>query len=227
MKNVILNFLKTTLEKATMLISKLREQAGWLIPLLLLIIVGAAIWMYSSYVDQKLTSAAVAKKTKDETDRPNALIPNQRLVAFCVRNHAVPDWQRDLSGDLYTIDLQDALMRADHRPILITNGRIYDVRRTDSVYLVSVKEEFSHSTLYFQLSADGEIINTIRKNKHNLDYDMIVHIAAVRRTAFQVIGDVVKDEKDQPSAEISIDNGDDFIITGQCLGIETSDPGKS
>jgi len=193
---------------------QLKQYGGCLGMIVILIVIGIFMWRYHASEVQKEKAIATIVKQKADTDRLHDVAANQRLTAFYTRYNAVIDWGNHISEQPYTIELQNALIRTDNRPILV-QGEIGDLLKNDQSISIYLAQKLNHSpSLFFDLTCDKYIADTIINNHSDGStyaiYDVIVKVKTVTQN---------QPENDESNKSTSLST---FTITGQCIAIEPS-----
>lgn len=178
--------------------------------------------------------------TKDERSEKDSKIV-QEVQELCSKYNAVANWRQnfdtnDLFQETYTIQVEDALIRTDNRPILFY-GSIKDVVRESDRYLVYFGGGGFAQLLSLSNSGLGSILNLLYPEIYFvLDctsdqvkkillqsagsfeyYAVIAQIGEVKKIKFKLSADAGEDEEDVSVYIASSSNV--FIARGECLDL--------
>ncbi|HZX12933.1 MAG TPA: hypothetical protein VFF49_00865 [Thermodesulfobacteriota bacterium] len=173
-------------------------------------------------------SANQAKKEKTESEKIKTEQIKQAISEMVARHNAIADWKKSffpkdpnaLLNNIYTIDLEAALVRSDNRPILFV-APVVDVERRDNKYFVHfqtggfILHSLFSPDIHFVLECDSEQAKKIMAQQPNMfdEYAVVAFISSVRRAMFKVNADPVSSEE----ADLVVEPSGIFIVNGQCL----------
>ena len=194
--------------------------------LILLVMIVVAITLSSCDSDSSEEAAQEERKHKIA----------EEVQELCSKHNAVKDWKqrigkKDFGEHIYTIEIEDALIGTDGRPILLT-ASIHDIVRESDKYLVyfsrgSILSFFlaSASDLDFLLSFDVHFVlectaDQVKEIIHNpaamLDYyAVIAQISKVEKVRFKLEGKYGSNE----DVTVNLETADVFIAKGKCLDL--------
>ena len=173
-------------------------------------------------------SANQAKKEKTESEKIKTEQIKQAISEMVARHNAVADWKKNfvqkdpnaLLNNIYTIDLEAALVRSDNRPVLFY-APVVDVERRDNKYFAHfqtggfILHSLFSPDIHFVLECDSEQAKKIMAQQPNMfdEYAVVAFISSVRRAMFKVNADPVSSEE----ADLVVEPSGIFIVNGQCL----------
>ncbi|MBW8015067.1 MAG: hypothetical protein FVQ82_02700 [Planctomycetes bacterium] len=174
------------------------------------IVITALIWRVSRVKLEKKSKFRI-KQTIDE------------MVAKC---NAITDWDKsfvdyekkvdDGHRSIYTIDIKEALVNDEHRPVLFY-GYVSDVKKIKETYF-AVFTMVENVDISFALKCNSEQIEKIlnQPTKDYADsYAVFATISEIHRPEFEV--DAYQDSEDGPY--ILVEPGDYYIANGICLDL--------
>lgn len=171
------------------------------------------------------------KETKrKETQQAKEAQRTKLLDNFSKAYNADTTWQESLKGKgLWTMTVQDALIRSDGRPIAGFAG-LLDVERRGSKYVLHLSPSklsfsFFHD-LIFTLECALPDLKAASGSEFNLDlltgmvlnadYMFAARINNVRRAVFKLDAHATGEE----DADVEVKTGTRFIASGECLGVK-------
>lgn len=145
------------------------------------------------------------------------------VSAMAEKYNAVTDWKDNFKGrfsfldSTYTIELQDAIVKTDGRPILFFSG-LNDIVQKDGKYYLYFGDlfgGFSGPDILFILEATPDLIKEIIAHKHNCleNYAVISQIKEVEKVRFQLTSTAVDSEK----IDVEFAPSNIFIAKGNCI----------
>ena len=197
-------------------------------------LIGAVIVVVIFVVLLKTDSSNHNKAGKQDTESAKKFQLEPQVKELCSKYNAVTDWKqrigkKEFGEHTYTIEVEDALIRTDGRPILFNYG-VYDIVRESDNYLVyfsvfSTIKAMNHaiaSGLDFFLSCDVHFVLdcTADQVKQIINhptgcYAVIAQISEVEKVRFKLEGYSGKYE------DVGVDLGtsDVFMAKGKCLDL--------
>lgn len=142
--------------------------------------------------------------------------------------NAVIQWERDLESlnQVFTIHLQDALVRKDQRPILLIS-RISDIEKEKDRYFLNIEVTadviFRDTFVYhYTLECDPDCMINLNAqlSQHSLtsdnnEYAIIALISSARKLRFNISTSSHGEEK----ASLDLDTFGDALVNGRCLDL--------
>jgi hypothetical protein len=179
-------------------------------------------------------------KKPDEPNEAAQTEKNQQMKArvqeFSSHYNAVTDWAETLSElSPYTVEVQDALIRADSRPVLVL-GTVEDVAKESDKYVVRFSnllnsvfvEELDNllylTDIYFVLDCTPEQVKKIMLHRQvslSGDCAVIAEISQIKKVEFQLKG-YLEDYDSEGYPEVRIDlepSSNAFIAKGKCIDL--------
>lgn len=189
------------------------------------VVVGIILNGCDSDTPKKTTQQAKEDETPEEVKK------------LCSQYDAVTDWEEYLSKKAYgqhtyTIEVEDALIRSDGRPILF-HCVVDDIVRESDKYVVYWSAGFGSSawilsraifTPDFRFVLDctpSQIEKLKRQSAGTFDYyAVIAQISEVEKIRFEVTGRSSRDEDSvYEQVSINLETSDTFIAKGKCLDL--------
>jgi len=169
------------------------------------------------------------KAGKQDTESAKKIQLAPQVQELCSKYNAVADWKQRIGkkgfGEhTYTIEIEDALIRTEGRPILFTYP-VYDIVRESDKYLVyfsvgSTMESIFHavaSGLDFFLSCDVHFVLDCTSDQ----VKQIINHPAGRYAVIAQISEVEKIRFELSSGEsgekVHVETSDVFMAKGKCL----------
>jgi hypothetical protein len=138
------------------------------------------------------------EKIEDKEFNKEIQILKQAVSDMVKKHNAITDWDKNLdtySPYTYTIQVEDALIRSDNRPILFF-GRVNDIAKKANKYFIHFSM-ISHN-IYFVLECNEEQVKKILNKQDIHFYAFIALISSIQRTEFK-------------------EQAPDFIAKGVCM----------
>ena len=185
------------------------------------IIGGIGVWWFS--VKHNTVKNEKAQEAKSEYEQEEK---QKTITQFSNKYNAVSDWSELLSkksatSPILTMEIEDALLRKDNRPILL-RVTLDDVERKENKYLAYFSADFSvdFTSLKFILDCNDEQIKKITQRQLRLsdEYAVIAEIQKIRKITFE---SAVEDKDGEESGTYIMDT---LIATGKCLDLLFSGP---
>lgn len=191
---------------------------------IILIVLGVSYWIISSIVS---TRQAESKKQADNAEtqevKAEELLKIKKSVQDMVAKYnAMTDWQGILKKKsiepVFTLEVQDALIRKDSRPIVFVSA-VEDIVRDSNNYTAHFHNKYKHlfrADIHFVLDVTPDQVQEIMKHPNSIFeyYAVFVNINSVRKIRYEVVAD---DDKG-----VSIDSSmtsNVFEATGRCLDL--------
>jgi hypothetical protein len=158
-------------------------------------------------------------RLKKEDERINILVKNTPAVAQMVAKYqAVQFWENDVKdiGHVFAVNVQEAIVRGNKRPILLIN-QIDDLAKEGDKYYINFESLTYTHDIYFTLECNAEQVNKLTTQSSGPDdeYAIIADVTAVRKLKFNVSA-FPKGEED---AELDLNTSDAFTAEGKCLAL--------
>lgn len=193
--------------------------------LIVLVLLALAFWFISSKVNEKKSRA---EKQKLETAKRSE---TKNFVSTMAAEHnAVVEWGQalDKEGGLsfrfnptYTIEVEEALISTDNRPILFFAG-IDDIVKKGDKYLVyfgnnNWLSNYSSADIKFVLDCTPDQVKKImsQPTKQLENYAVISQIMEVKKVGFQLTASSSVYEE----VNVELEPSNVFIATGHCLDL--------
>jgi len=165
-----------------------------------------------------------SKKERVEEKRQTT----QQVRELCSKYNAVANWDKDFDDDkfsfytFYTLDVQEALIRADGRPILFFAG-VEDVIKRANKYSVRFFAHYPPTSRSLDLildctsnQVDKIVSHTPSSSLFRLDdYAVIAQISEVEKLKFALRAYA----QGYDYAEVDVEAPNRFIATGSCLDL--------
>lgn len=158
----------------------------------------------------KETAEAVERQHKDQERK-------EKLKAFAAKHEATGDWVKVLDRRPFTLDLQTALIRTDHRPVLFI-ASVNDIEPLGKDrYRVTFEGEAysSQPGVAFILECTSEHISQIQDSFS--EYAVVARIASVRRIQFGIKSETATRSEETPALRVKTANM--FEASGVCVGV--------
>lgn len=191
-------------------------KAAFLIVLLII-----AFWFISIGTTEKRSKL---KEQKLETEKN---IQTKNIVSGMIAKHnAITDWRKGLGREqpislehAYTIEVEDALIKTNGRPILFFGG-INDIVSKEDKYLVYFSNWFDSITsadVHFILDCTPDQVNKIRSQPTELfeNWAVISQITEVKRIRF----DLIAESSSSDEVRVAFAPSNVFIAKGHCLDL--------
>lgn len=124
------------------------------------------------------------EKTEDKEINKKIQILKQAVSDMAEKHNAITDWEKNLDKhSLYTIQVEDVLIRSDNRPILFF-GRVDDITKKANKYFLHFKKMLS-PWIYFVLECNEEQVENILHNKDSTFYAVAARISSIQRPEFE------------------------------------------
>jgi len=176
------------------------------------------IWVVSNIISSQHSKA---EKEKAEVEKK---IQIEQTISNMVPTHnAVTDWKKNFDkksaflGQIYTVQVEDALIRSDGRPVLFF-ASVDDVTRQGNKYYVHFRNWFDlDPDIRFVLECDSEQVKKIMSQKVDLfgQYAVVALISSLQRPKFELRAYPHSGE----DAEVVVESSDIFIARGRCLDL--------
>ncbi len=193
-----------------------------------IVILGIVFWVFSSKTTEKQSKIEKEKlETKQHVETKNI------VSAMIAKHNAVADWRKcfgekgiSLLDHTYTIEIQDALIKTDGRPILFF-GSVNDIVRKDDNFVVYFSNLFddllgswSPANVRFVLECTALQVDKILKKptekfNFNNNFAVIAQITEVKKNRFQLTADPSGNE----NIDIRFAPSNVFMATGNCLDL--------
>ncbi len=142
--------------------------------------------------------------------------------------NAVIQWEKDLENlkQVFTINIQDALVRKDRRPILLI-APISDIEKENDRYLLHIEvyaDVIYHDTITYRytLECDFDCMNKLNAqlSQHPLtsndnEYAIIAFISSARKLRFNISAHPYREE----AASLDLNTSRDALVNGRCLDL--------
>jgi len=190
-----------------------------------IIVLAVGVWGVSSIIS---SCRSATQKEKAETEKKVQI--EQNISGMVARHNAVIGWEEIfnvediVTGQVYTLQVEDALVRKDGRPILLF-GSVSDIVRRNNEYFVHFKKgvlDFSIPDIYFALKLNAEQIKKIIGQKTEIfdRYAIVATITSVQRPKFDVKAYSQNGEDGKSEyTEIAVEPCNIFIAKGRCLDL--------
>lgn len=172
-----------------------------------IIAIGIGIYVISGILkSNEQKGATEANKQKIET----------AIREMAAKYDAATDWMDSLNSKktIYTIDVQNALINANKRPILF-RASLEDVSKLQGQYVVHLDTWVGVVQISFQLQCgDGHVHQMLAKSDRDPwnSFAVVAQIQDINKPLFRVKA-VPSDEY----SELELESSDTFIALGQCL----------
>jgi len=183
-----------------------------------LIALAIGIWIVLNIISSQHSNV---KKEKAEVEKKIQI--EQTISNMVARHNAVTDWKKNfnekstLLGRIYTVQVEDALIRSDGRPVLFF-ASVDDVTRIGNKYYVHFHNWFDLSPeIRFVLECDSEQVKKIMGQITDFfeQYAVVALISSLQRPKFEVKAYPHSAE----DAEVVVEFSDIFIARGRCLDL--------
>lgn len=153
----------------------------------------------------------------------------KRIIEMAENYNAVIDWEKDFRlkdfDEVYTFEVQDALVREDEKPIMFISS-IKDIERTDTEYKVYFYKGFEHFgeeantgiSVLFILNCTIELVQKVLSHSEESifeNYSVIASISEVNKVRFSLTPYSLGDYE----AIIEIDSNGIIVAKGECMDL--------
>jgi len=154
------------------------------------------------------------KEEQNKREAQQTKIKNDLAAKFGART----DWNKELKDRLlpYSIDVEEALIRTDKKPILF-EALVEDVTRDNNKYVVRLNYSDSPK-IYFLLECTPELAAKLRSRQGFDQVAVIASISSVRKPTIKLESDLPSSPDESPDIEVT--NPDAFIAKGSMLELE-------
>ena len=169
------------------------------------------------------------KETRKEIINNQVIELNQRIQSnpeiakLIIRYNAVSLWEKEMQDlhQVFTINIQDALVRKDRRPILIF-ADVDDIVKENDTNQVSFEVFNDWNTVRYTLDCDVECVNKIinKYSPNNTEYAIIASISSVRKLKWTISAERLGEE----DAELDFSTSRTLIANGRCLDVLKMEP---
>ena len=189
--------------------------------IIFVLVIGAVIyWLISSNISQRSQNT---EKRKLETEK--RLQTKKHVEGMVTKYNAIADWKRGLeSGSsllkpAFTIEVHEALVREDDKPILFF-AAIEDITKETDNYTVHFHNQsnaFTGADIHFVLNCTHQEVKEINLDSRRLfdNYAVVAHITNVTKIKY---GALTADEYTSVSVSSSFPSNV-FEATGSCLDL--------
>lgn len=160
----------------------------------------------------------VARQREEQASRETRRTETKKELA--TKFGAISDWKATFGKRLpsHTIDLQEALIRSDKKPILV-EAFVQDITRENDRYIAHLSPwELPEIELFLECTT--ELAAKLR-SKDTLRVAVIVSISSVRKPAIKLEASPPDDPEDSPTIEVT--SSEVFIAKGSLLAVEFLD----
>lgn len=185
---------------------------------IVIVIIAIAIGVY---VVSNIISSRRSKVEEEKANAEKKLKIERNISDMVVQFDAVADWrssfdEKDILEPIYTIHIQEALLKTNGRPILFY-ASVDDVLKREKQHIVRFVNWLDIGlTIYFELQCNEDQTKRLLEipTEFFLDeFAVIAQIEEVRKPEFAVRAYARGSEE----AEIEVESSDIFIATGKCL----------
>jgi hypothetical protein len=168
-----------------------------------------------------------AKAEKERLEKEHQATA-QKIKALCSQYNAVMDWTQSLEKvwHPFTIELENALIRVDNRPVLLL-GEVKNITKESDKYWVHFTQEapYTDFDIHFFLRCTPEHVKEIMSHRDSSqDYAVIAQVSEVKKVSylFATHNELVFNAEDfeRGSREVTIIDidplSDLFIARGTC-----------
>lgn len=182
-------------------------------------------------ISNKISSRHLAvQKEKAETEKRVQI--EQNISDMAARHNAVTDWEKTfykkldillkpgiLLRQIYTVDIEDTLIRNDNRPVLLF-AHVDDITRQGNKYYVYFQDYFDSYDIRFILECNSEQVKKIMNQKcsYKEEYSFVALISSIYRPKFEVGAEISGDDE-RSYAEVVVESSDILIARGRCLDL--------
>ncbi len=184
-----------------------------------LVLLAIVYWLISNEISDKRSKV---QKKKVETEK--RLQTEASVADMAAKHNAVTNWEqsfdkKDLLGlfkSTYTVEVEDALVRTDHRPIMLF-ASVADVGRETNNYSVHFYNWFGailSADIHFVLDCTPDQVKEIMLHRTGLfeKYAIIAQVSEVKKVKLRA---TVSAETD----EVVLEPSNVFIAKGRCLDL--------
>jgi hypothetical protein len=162
--------------------------------------------------------------------QPATVTPSKGLdpavAQWATTFNAIVDWHTSIDkAPLYTVTVEQALLRSDNRPLLLTEMIVEDVQRTVDQYVVHFGSQFpsepSHDIKYALVCSAETTRDLLARVEPDSApelqpaYNVIAAIRVVDKVSSEF--PVVRREDDHFSIELEPKNR--FVVQGECVAV--------
>lgn len=183
-----------------------------------LVLLAIVYWLISSVISDRRSEA---QKERVETEKR---LQTEKCVAdMAAKHNAVTDWKQafDKKGlalfePTYTVEVEDALIRTDDRPIMFF-AAVADVVRETNTYSVHFYNWFGailRADIHFVLDCRPDQVKEIMLHRAGLfeKYAIVAQISGVKKVKLKATTSTESDE-------IALEPSNVFIAEGRCLDL--------
>ncbi len=176
-----------------------------------------------------LFTSSTSKKSSETENQERKIEKHQqieKIVADLVSKYnAITDWRQSFKKEgigllepVFTIEVQDALIRKDNRPVLFF-AAVEDIEKETGIYNVYFQNFFDivfSANILYVLDCSTEQIQEIMKQPTSpfKNYAVVAQITNVRKIRYGVTSDDEKNVKDDSSLPSNV-----FEAKGRCLDL--------
>lgn len=182
------------------------------------IIWGVGIWIVSN-----IASCGRSKQDKEKVETEKKIQTERLIAGMVARHNAVTDWNKNLEKkadelkDLYTIEVEEALIRSDGRPVLFFSS-VDDIIREKNKHFVHFSKWLGllSPDIRFVLECDSDQVKKILSQTERgflAEYAVVAVVSSIQRPKF----DVKAQSMDSGEPGIVVEYSDIFIAQGRCL----------
>lgn len=181
-----------------------------------LILVSIAYWFVSSIISDRRV-----EEEKQELKDEKQLQIEKSITDIVTKYNAVTDWKDknsfSLSEPTYTVEVEDALVRTDDRPIKFFAAVEDVVKEANrySVYFHNWIDVLLSADIHFVLDCTPDQVNEIMLNPRALfesNYVVIAKVSEIKKVKLKVTTSTENDD-------FTIEPSNVFIAKGQCLDL--------
>ena len=193
---------------------KIMKAIRWI---LVIAIVGAMLaWFtYRQLSTRRIETQRTAAMKAEKQQHKNlvySMVHKWNAVEY-IRKGSWPEDQA-LGHDLFTVDVEDCLIRPDGRPILFL-GFVKDVQRRGDKYLIHVDSEAPPIHCLLECGAAQIVKIRSKTDAVSPHFAVVAKIASVARPFLKVSPTKTEDGE----AEITVDSPETFVASGVCLDL--------
>lgn len=184
-----------------------------------LIVLAIGVWVVLG-----INSCGSLKREKEKVETEKKIRIKQAITDMIARHNAVNDWERNLREKfismltkVYSIQVEQALVRKDGRPILLF-ASVEDVARQDNKYFGHFHNWFGLGpNIHFVLECKPDQIKKVMEQSASQfeQYAVVALISSIQRPKFEP-GAYSENGEGQ---EITIESSNIFIAKGRCVDL--------
>jgi len=187
-----------------------------------LILLAIAYWFVSSTISDRRV-----EEEKQELETEKRLQVEKSITDIITKHNAVTEWKHGFDkkglasfGEIYTIEVEEVLIRADDRPIMFF-ANVEDVVKEANRYLVYFHNRFDfllRADIHFVLDCTQDQVNEIilsPRAPFESNYAVIAKVSSIEKCIVRVR----TEDNGRVGLSSPIFTSNVFVATGRCLDL--------